>query len=259
MTRRKGITGARRQTARQSSAWPRPSVLVIGKEAQLLDLLHLGFSYEGFDVSVATSPSTALRAGAVRRPDLILLDTSLHLDTSSHQVGSSPDELSDLIHALRAEGGDAALLVLGNQMDDGSAALQRWLRDADGYVSQPFVFGELMARARALLARRGKGVAGRLSFEDVTLDRERHLVTRGEHPIELTLREFELLELFLRHPDQVLRRSAILESIWGAGYAGADNILDVYIHLLRAKLGDHPPRLIRTVRGVGYILCGPGS
>lgn len=267
MSGHKDVTGARHQTARHSSAWPRPGVLVVGQEPQLLDLLQLGFTYEGFDVHVATTDAAALRLGAARHPDLILVQAAIH------QAGSATDALIHTLRTLRTEVGDCAVLVLGpaGQVNDDEAivpamaaqpmaaqpmAAQRWQRDADGYISQPFVFGELMACVRALLARRGKDIAGKLSFEDVVLDREGHLVTRGEQPIELTLREFELLELFLRHPEQVLSRSTILERIWGAGYTGSDNILDVYIHLLRAKLGDKPPRLICTVRGVGYVLRG---
>lgn len=257
MTGHKDVTGARHQAARHSSAWLRPNVLVVGCEPQLLDLLQLGFTYEGFDVHVATSDAAAPRLAAARRPDLILLLAT------GHPASNTADAL---IHTLRAEAGDCAILVLGpagrannDGSNDTATALQRWQRDADGYVSQPLVFGDLMTRVRAVLARRGKDIAGTLRFEDVVLDREGHLVTRGERPIELTLREFELLDLFLRHPGQVLSRGTILERIWGAGYGGSDNILDVYVHLLRVKLGDKPPRLIRTVRGVGYVLRGTGA
>ncbi len=167
------------------------------------------------------------------------------------------------MRALRDAGAAALLIVLAptNAPADAAESLELLEREADEYFSQPFVFGDLMARVRTLLARRGKPIGGRLSVADVTLDRERHLVTRGERTIDLTLREFELLELFLRHPEQVLSRSEILDEIWGAGYGGSDNVLDVYIHLLRNKLGDNPggnpARLIRTVRGVGYVLCPP--
>lgn len=255
MTRRTNGTLTRQQTTRQSSAWPRPGVLVVGREPQLLDLLQLGFSYEGFDVSIATTDAAAQRAATTRHPDLILLH-------AAELAGDdAPEHLNDLLRTLRTQTDDCVMLVLGTakQTDDAAASFERLHREADGYVSQPFVFAELMACVRALLARRGKDVAGILSFEDVTLDRTGHLVTRGERPIELTLREFELLELFLRRPGEVLSRGTILERIWGASYTGSDNILDVYIHLLRAKLGDKPPRLIRTVRGAGYVLRGLGS
>src|SRR5579863_7331774 len=172
MTGHQGNTEARtqtRQTARHSSAWPRPSVLVIGSEPPQLDLLQLGFTYEGFDVSVATSATAALRSVASRRPDLILLHLSL---PGSYQ----------LLRALRSEGAGALVVVLAPtnahaELGDSLGPLER---EADECFSQPLVFGDLMARIRPLLARRGKGIGGRLSVADVTLDRERHLVTRGE-------------------------------------------------------------------------------
>ncbi|HEY2571789.1 MAG TPA: winged helix-turn-helix domain-containing protein, partial [Solirubrobacteraceae bacterium] len=91
---------------------------------------------------------------------------------------------------------------------------------------------------------------------DVSLDRETRIVTRGDRKIELTPREFELLELFLMHPRQVLTRDAILARIWGYDYVGDDNVIEVFVRHLREKLDDNPPRLIQTVRGVGYVLRG---
>lgn len=227
-----------------SSVWPLPRALVVSDEPPIIDLLQLGLGYEGFDVSVATTRVAALRSARRQAPDLMLLDAAL--------CESAADELPSL---LRAEAHDAAILLLGAQdpADEESAPADTE-RGVDDAVRKPFTFRELMAHVRPVLQRRGKIVAGCLSFEDVTLDRGRHLVTRGEQAIELTLREFELLDLFLRHPEQVLSRPVILTHIWGSGFAVSDNVLDVYVHLLRRKLGDRPPRLIRTVRGVGYAL-----
>ncbi|MFI5274618.1 MAG: winged helix-turn-helix domain-containing protein, partial [Ktedonobacterales bacterium] len=127
---------------------------------------------------------------------------------------------------------------------------------ADDYVTKPFAFKELMARVRAVLRRRGKSLDRVLVFQDVTLDRETRLVSRGTTSIELTPREFELLELFLMHPRQVLTRDVILAHIWGYDYEGDDNILEVFVRHLREKLDDSPPKLLQTVRGVGYVLRG---
>jgi two-component system response regulator MprA len=113
-----------------------------------------------------------------------------------------------------------------------------------------------MARVRAVLRRRGKSLDRTLAFADLTLDRETRIVMRGERTIDLTPREFELLELFLAHPRQVMTRDAILSRVWGYEYAGDDNVIEVYVRHLREKLDDNPPRLIQTVRGVGYALRG---
>jgi DNA-binding response OmpR family regulator len=127
---------------------------------------------------------------------------------------------------------------------------------ADDYVTKPFAFKELMARVRAVLRRKGKSLDRLLAFQDVTLDRETRMVARGARTIDLTPREFELLELFLMHPRQVLTREVILSNIWGYDYDGGDNVLEVFVRHLREKLNDSPPRLLQTVRGVGYVLRG---
>ncbi|MGH2503721.1 MAG: winged helix-turn-helix domain-containing protein, partial [Ktedonobacterales bacterium] len=113
-----------------------------------------------------------------------------------------------------------------------------------------------MARVRAVLRRRGKSLDRLLTFADLTLDRETRVVTRAGHERELTPREFELLELFLSHPRQILTREVILARIWGYAYEGDDNVIEVFVRHLREKLDDNPPRLIQTVRGVGYALRG---
>ncbi len=113
-----------------------------------------------------------------------------------------------------------------------------------------------MARVRAVLRRHGKNFADILTFHGITLDRGTRIVTRDGSPIELTPREFDLLELFLMHPRQVLTRDIILSRVWGYDYFGDDNIIEVYIRHLREKLNDNPPQLLQTVRGVGYTLRG---
>jgi two-component system response regulator MprA len=130
-------------------------------------------------------------------------------------------------------------------------------RGADDYLIKPFAFDELLARVRALLRRRKPGTE-MLRFADLAMDISSREVTRGRKQIELTTKEFDLLELFMRHPRQVLRRELILERVWGYDFEGESNVIDVYVRYLRAKLrtGNELP-LLHTVRGVGYVLKEP--
>jgi DNA-binding response OmpR family regulator len=160
----------------------------------------------------------------------------------------------ELIRRLRAQLKDAAILALGltDGVDERIAALDA---GADDVMCLPVAFRELMARVRAVLRRRDREMRqSLLVFADLALDSQTHLVTRDRRAIELTLREFALLELFLRHPRQVLTREVMLANVWGTNYAGDENVVEVYVHTLREKLGDQPPRLIQTVRGIGYML-----
>jgi two-component system response regulator MprA len=145
------------------------------------------------------------------------------------------------------------MLTAKDEIDDRVAGLDV---GADDYVTKPFAFKELMARVRAVLRRNGNHIGDILTFHGITLDRGTRVVTREGSPIELTPREFDLLELFLMHPRQVLTRDIILSRIWGYDYFGDDNIIEVYIRHLREKLHDNPPQLLQTVRGIGYTLRG---
>jgi two-component system response regulator MprA len=145
------------------------------------------------------------------------------------------------------------MLTAKDDIDDRVAGLDL---GADDYVTKPFAFKELMARVRAVLRRHGNNFADILTFHGITLDRGTRIVTHDEQPVELTPREFDLLELFLIHPRQVLTRDIILARVWGYDYVGDDNIIEVYVRHLREKLNDNPPRLLQTVRGIGYTLRG---
>ncbi|MGZ3640151.1 MAG: response regulator transcription factor [Ktedonobacterales bacterium] len=205
--------------------------------------MRMGFEYEGFDTHVAMTGNEALRMAKVEHPDIVILDVML-------------PELNGLDVARRLrriEDVGIIMLTARETVDDRVAGLDT---GADDYVTKPFAFKELMARVRAVLRRRGKNVDRVLAFQDVSLDRESREVMRGDRVIELTPREFELLELFLMHPRQVLTRDVILAHIWGYDYEGDDNVLEVFVRHLREKLGDNPPRLLQTVRGVGYVLRG---
>lgn len=220
-----------------------PTVLIVDDEPHIIEFLRMGFEYERFAVCVAADGQEALRLATAERPDIIILDVML--------PGVSGFEVARRLRAASDVG--IIMLTAREGVDDRVTGLDT---GADDYLTKPFSFKELMARVRAVLRRRGTSLDRLLTFEDVTLDRETRAVTRSERAIELTPREFELLELFLMHPRQVLTRGAILARIWGYDFVGDDNIIEVFVRHLREKLGDDPPRLIQTVRGVGYALRG---
>jgi two-component system response regulator MprA len=221
----------------------RASILIVDDEPHIVEFLQLGFGYEGFDVATAASGPEGLRIATEHKPDLVILDLML----------PGMDGL-EVARRLRA-GSDVAIIML-TARDTVDNRVEGLEIGADDYLTKPFAFKELLARVRAVLRRHGKNLDRLLSFQDVSLDRETHTVTRADREIELTPREFELLELFLMHPRQVLTRDSILARIWGYDYYGDDNVIEVFVRHLREKLGDNPPRLIQTVRGVGYVLRG---
>jgi DNA-binding response OmpR family regulator len=220
-----------------------PVVLIVDDEPGIIDFLQMGFAYEGFQVFAATSGPDAVQAVATHQPDVVILDIML--------PGFDGLEATRQIQRLH----DTAIIMLTARdgIDDRVVGLDT---GADDYVTKPFAFKELMARTRAVLRRHGNNLADTLTFHEITLDRGTRIVTRAGEPVELTPREFDLLELFLMNPRQVLSRDTILARVWGYDYFGDDNIIEVYIRHLREKLHDNPPRLIQTVRGIGYSLRG---
>ena len=220
-----------------------PSVLIVDDEPQIVDFLQMGFAYEGFRVFAALTGPEAIQAAATQKPDIIILDIML----------PGADGLEDTRQIRRAHDTAIIMLAAKDEIDDRVAGHDV---GADDYVTKPFAFKELMARVRAVLRRNGNNVADMLTFHGITLDRGTRVVSRDGQSIELTPREFDLLELFLMHPRQVLARDVILSRVWGYDYFGDDNIIEVYIRHLREKLHDNPPRLLQTVRGIGYTLRG---
>ncbi len=226
-----------------SAADRQPSVLIVDDEPQIIEFLRVGFGYEGFVVSVATSGPEALRSISGQQPDIVILDIML----------PGLDGMAVAQHIRKAH--DTAIIML-TAKEDVEARVAGLDIGADDYVTKPFVFKELMARVRAVLRRQGRHIGDVLTFQGVTLNRATRVVTRDERPVDLTPREFELLEFFLMHPRQVLKRDAILARVWGYNYVGDDNVIEVYVRHLREKLKDEPPQLLQTVRGVGYVLRG---
>jgi DNA-binding response OmpR family regulator len=220
----------------------KPAVLIVDDEPQIVEFLRMGFGYEGFRVSVATTGSEALRTITAQRPDIVILDIMLP-ELNGFEVAKQ---------IRQAYNTCIIMLTAKEDVDDRIAGLDM---GADDYVTKPFIFKELMARVRAVLRRRGLQVGDVLTFQDLTLHRGAHTVTRNTRPIELTPREFELLEFFMMHPRQVLTRNAILARIWGYNSVVDDNVIEVYVKHLREKLQDIPPtQLLKTVRGVGYVM-----
>jgi two-component system response regulator MprA len=224
----------------------RPRILVVDDEPAVQQALSRAFALEQYAVAVANDGGAALEALADERFDAIVLDVMM--------PGVSGLEVC---RRLRASGDRSPVLMLTarDAIDDRVAGLDA---GADDYLVKPFALRELMARMRALLRRRdgeGDGATAAISFEDLTLDAVAHEVHRGERRLELTRTEFALLELFMRHPRQVLSRSTIFEHVWGYDFGAASNTLGVYMGYLRRKTEDGgEPRLLHTVRGVGYIL-----
>jgi DNA-binding response OmpR family regulator len=213
-----------------------PLVLVIDDEPGIRDFLELGLTAEGFRVITSATGAGGLERLDLEPPDAIILDAGL------------PDlDGFELLPAIRAvTEAPIVMLTARGDIDDRVRGLEL---GADDYVAKPFHLGELLARLRAHLRRR-PAVNGVLRVADVALDGRSREVTRDGRAISLTPREYELLELFLRHPGQVLSKELILERLWG--YAFDDNLVEVYVGYLRRKLGE--PVVLHTLRGAGYVL-----
>ncbi len=220
----------------------RERILIIEDEERILQFLRRGLTYEGYHVEVAEDGNAGLALARETPPDLVVLDWML----------PGLDGL-EVCKRLRAGGGVPILMLTAkDSIHDRVEGLDA---GADDYLVKPFEFEELLARIRALLRRAKPEGPEVLSFGDLRLDTGTHQAYRGERPIELTAKEYELLELFLRHPRQVLTREVIYDRVWGYDFGGESNIIEVYVRYLRQKMEETgEPRLIHTVRGVGYVL-----
>jgi two-component system, OmpR family, response regulator MprA len=218
-------------------------ILVVDDEPQLRRALERALKLEGYEVELAADGDEALQAVAGTSPDAIVLDVLM----------PKRDGL-EVSRTLRANGDRTPVLML-TARDAVSDRVDGLDAGADDYVVKPFALEELLARLRALL-RRGDGTGnGALAYADLSLDPATREVRRGEREVELTKTEFALLEHLMRHPRQVLTRSQIFEAVWGYDFGPRSNSLEVYVGYLRRKTEEGgEPRLIQTVRGVGYAL-----
>jgi two-component system response regulator MprA len=221
-------------------------ILVVDDEPAVRDAVDRALRIDGHQVALAPDGRAALDAFAASPPDAIVLDLLM----------PRMDGL-EVCRRLRSAGDRTPVLVL-TARDDVSDCVRSLDAGADDYLVKPFVLEELLARVRALLRRANAGETDLLRFADLELDRMSYTVRRGERPIELTRTEFALLELFLRHPRQVLTRPVVFDRVWGYDFGPASNSLEVYVGYLRRKTeAGGESRLLHTVRGVGYVLREP--
>jgi two-component system response regulator MprA len=218
------------------------SILIVEDEERIAGVLRRALQLEGYEVALAGDGASGLASAKQNPPDLVILDWML----------PGMDGL-EVCRRLRDQG-EAPVLML-TARDTVPDRVQGLDAGADDYLVKPFEMDELLARVRALL-RRARPEAGELlRFQDLRLDRGTRQTFRDERPIELTGKEYELLELFLLHPRQVLTREVIYDRVWGYDFGGESNIIEVYVRYLRQKLESAgESRLIHTVRGVGYVL-----
>jgi two-component system response regulator MprA len=223
-------------------------ILVVDDDAAVRDSLARTLRFEGYRVDTARDGLEALDAARADEPDAMILDVSM----------PRMDGLQ-ACRRLRGEGVLVPVLMLTarDSVGDRVAGLDA---GADDYLVKPFALQELLARIRALLRRSllsapAPPAAGPLVFADLRLDPATREVWRGERPLRLTRTEFTILEVFLRHPRQVLTRGVLFEHVWGYDFGETSNSIHVYLGYLRRKLeADGGPRLLHTVRGVGFVL-----
>jgi two-component system, OmpR family, response regulator MprA len=227
------------------------NILIVEDERSIASFLRRGLVFEGYDVRVTDSGAEALSIARDTQVDLIVLDIML------------PGEVDGIAVCRRIrDAGDQVPILMLTARDEVADRVQGLDAGADDYMVKPFAFEELLARLRALLRRkesradaREEDAADSYQFSDLILDTTTRFAYRGDRQIELTAREFDLLLLFLRHPQQVMTRELIMERIWGDDFPGESNVLEVTISNLRRRLeSEGEPRLLQTVRGVGYAL-----
>ncbi|SFT00625.1 response regulator transcription factor [Paenibacillus sp. BC26] len=229
----------------------RAHILVVDDDDKITSLLRRSLAFEGYEVATANNGHEGLKQMLVNDPDLLILDVMMpQLDGW------------EVCRRVR-EGGSAVPIMMLTAKDDITDRVRGLDLGADDYLVKPFALEELLARVRALLRRKSDKLeenSSSLQFEDLTLDLDSREAIRAGRRIDLTAKEFDLLQLLMQNPRRVLTRDAIMDKIWGFDYSGESNVLEVYIAMLRQKTEDgKSPRLIQTVRGTGYVLRGEGG
>jgi len=218
-------------------------ILIIEDEIEIANYLRRGLAYEGFAVEIASDGLAALAMARERTPDVVVLDLML-------------PGLDGMEVAQRLRAGSSVPIIMLTARDSVADRVAGLERGADDYLVKPFAFEELLARIRVQLRRQQAQDTGEvLRFGVLAMDLAAHEVRLDDRRVDFTAKEFELLELFMRHPRQVLTRVLLYERIWGYDFGGESNVIEVYIRALRQKLESAgAPRLIHTLRGVGYVL-----
>jgi len=218
-------------------------ILVVEDEKKVASFIQRGLEGEGFSVDLAHDGETGVEMGAANTYDLILMDIML----------PKMDGL-EAIKALREKEVAAPVLCLTakDTVEDIVAGLDS---GSDDYLTKPFAFAELLARVRALVRRGTQERGAEITYADLRLDPVAHKVWRSDSEIDLTAKEYALLEFFMRNPETTLTRTMIAEHVWDYTFDSFTNIIDVYVNYLRKKVDrDYTKKLIHTVRGIGYVL-----
>ena len=218
-----------------------PRILVVDDEQSITDFIALGLRHEGFDVRTAPDGRAAMRAVDEFHPHLVVLDLMMP------RVDGW--ELCRTLSGERSRG-----IIILSARDETSDRVHGLELGADDYVVKPFDFTELLARIRAVLRRRSPDLERVVAAGDLTIDTATREVQADGRPVELSVREYDLLLFLARHAEQVLARQRILDEVWGYNFFGDENNVEVYVRYLRQKLGDAEHERIQTVRGVGYRL-----
>ncbi|MFC4060802.1 response regulator transcription factor [Planomonospora corallina] len=231
---------------------PEARLLIVEDEPNILELLAASLRFAGFGVNTAGNGADAVAAAQRHRPDLIVLDVML------------PDmDGFDVVRRLRGGGSDTPVLFL-TARDATEDKIRGLTLGGDDYVTKPFSLEEVVARIRAVLRRTGGGETParqpRLTFADIELDEESHEVWRQGRAVALSPTEFKLLRYFMVNAGRVLSKAQILDHVWDYDFRGDVGIVESYVSVLRRKIDNTDPRLIHTLRGVGYVLrCPPGA
>jgi DNA-binding response OmpR family regulator len=223
-------------------------ILFIEDEAKVLNFVSRGLTAERYAVDTATDGRTGLDFSLTYQYDLILLDLLLP------QMNGR-----DVLRAIRRKNPNVPVLIL-TARDSVQDKVEIFEAGADDYLTKPFAFAELLVRVKALLRRGPVNRSSSIHIADLELDRLSQQVKRDGRRIELTSKEYALLEYLMSNAGRVLSRTMIIEHVWDQSFDGITNIVDVYVRHLRSKIDEgHDPKLIRTVRGVGYAITDEGD